>query len=102
MLYFDLVFSFAALFGLCAFFTLKAKLHSALAPLVALSCVSIWFTLAGVADLLKPAGWLGCILCWGLGLWALLQNRSKESLKKLLTPGFVLFWALTLAFAVYF
>ena len=36
MQYFDLVLSFTALFGLCAFLTLKARLHSALAPLAAL------------------------------------------------------------------
>ena len=36
MQYFDLVLSFTALFGLCAFLTLKARLHSALAPLTAL------------------------------------------------------------------
>lgn len=102
MLYFDLVLSFSALLCLCAFFTLCTKLHSALAPLVALSCVSSWFTLAGVADLLKPLGWLGYALCWGLGAWAFARHGTKGELKRLLSPGAVLFWALGVTFAVYF
>ena len=102
MLYFDLVLSLTALLGLCAFFTLCARLHSALAPLTALACVSTWFTLAGVLDVLKPAGWAGYVLCWGLGAFALARHAKKEELKKLLTPGAVLFWALALTFAVYF
>ena len=83
-------------------FTLCARLHSALAPLAALACVSTWFTLAGVLDVLKPAGWAGYVLCWGLGAFALSRHAKKEELKKLLTPGAVLFWALALTFAVYF
>ena len=79
MLYFDLVLSLTALLGLCAFFTLCARLHSALAPLTALACVSTWFTLAGVLDVLKPAGWAGYVLCWGLAplRWPATQKRRS-------------------------
>lgn len=102
MLYFDLVLSFTALFGLCAFFTLCCKLHSALAPLAALACLSTWFTLAGTAGLLRPGGWLAYAACWGLGLWALARHPQKAELQKLASPGAVLFWALAATFAVYF
>lgn len=100
MQYFDLALSLSALFGLCAFFTLNTKLHSALAPLLALGCVSIWFTLFGIADLLVAGGWLGYVLCCALGIFAIW--RHKKQWKKLLSPGSVLFWGLAVSFAVYF
>lgn len=98
--YFDLVLSFTALFGLCAFLTLKARLHSALAPLAALGITSIWFTLAGVADLLVAGGWVFYLAAWGLGVFALVTKRSEA--RRLLSPGAVVFWGLAVSFAVYF
>ena len=100
MQYFDLVLSFSALFGLCAFLTLKARLHSALAPLVALSLVSTWFTLAGIADVLRIAGAVGYGVCWALGAWALAGGRAQY--KRLVSPGALVFWGLAAAFCVYF
>ena len=100
MQYFDLVLSFTALFGLCAFLTLKARLHSALAPLAALGITSIWFTLAGVADLLVAGGWVFYLAAWGLGIFALVTKRSEA--RRLLSPGAVVFWGLAVSFAVYF
>ncbi len=100
MQYFDLVLSLSALFGLCAFLTLSARLHSALAPLAALGFISVWFTLAGVADLLIPAGWLGYLACWGLGIFALVRHKNEA--KRLLSPGALVFWGLAVSFAVYF
>ncbi len=102
MLYFDLVLSLGALFLLCAFFTLKAGLHSALAPLVSLSCISSWFAVAGVADLLKPAGWVLYLVCLGLGIWAFWGCREKARWKQLISPGAMVFWVLAVFFAVYF
>lgn len=98
--YFDLVLSFTALFGLCAFLTLKARLHSALAPLAALGITGIWFTLAGVADLLVAGGWVFYLAAWGLGIFALVTKRSQA--RRLLSPGAVVFWGLAISFAVYF
>ena len=98
--YFDLVLSFTALFGLCAFLTLKARLHSALAPLAALGITGIWFTLAGVADLLVAGGWVFYLAAWGLGIFALVTKRSQA--RRLLSPGAVVFWGLAVSFAVYF
>lgn len=98
--YFDLVLSFTALFGLCAFLTLKARLHSALAPLAALGITGIWFTLVGVADLLVAGGWVFYLAAWGLGIFALVTKRSEA--RRLLSPGAVVFWGLAVSFAVYF
>ena len=98
--YFNLVLSFTALFGLCAFLTLKARLHSALAPLTALGITGIWFTLAGVADLLVAGGWVFYLAAWGLGIFALVTKRSEA--RRLLSPGAVVFWGLAVSFAVYF
>ena len=98
--YFDLVLSFTALFGLCAFLTLKARLHSALAPLAALGITGIWVTLAGVADQLVAGGWVFYLAAWGLGVFALATKRSET--RRLLSPGAVVFWGLAVSFAVYF
>lgn len=100
MQYFDLVISLLALFGLCAFFTLSGKLHSALAPLVSISCIGIWFTLAGIWDVLVPGGYLAYVLCYGLGIFALAKHWKEKA--RLLSPGAVLFWMLAVSFAVYF
>ena len=100
MQYFDLVLSFTALFGLCAFLTLKARLHSALAPLAALGITGIWVTLAGVADQLVAGGWVFYLAAWGLGVFALVTKRSET--RRLLSPGAVVFWGLAVGFAVYF
>ena len=103
MRYFDLILSFSALFGLGAFFTLKTRLHSALAPLVSLSCISIWFALAGVLDCLVPAGWAAYLTCWTLGIWALSTgHKTPGSYRRLVSPGSVMFWGLAVFFAVYF
>ena len=74
---FDVVLALAALFGLCAFLVLHGKLHSALAPLTALGLIGVWLTLAGVAGLLVPGGWVLYAACYGLGGWALPRRLEK-------------------------
>lgn len=107
MQFFDVILSLAALFGLGAFLTLRCRLPGALAPLAGLSLVSLWFTLAGMAGLLRPAGWLALALGFGLGIWAFWPRRgqklsARQALGQIFTPGAALFWGLTLAFLVYF
>lgn len=116
MQYLDVACSLAALFLLCAFLTLKCRLSSALAPLAALSLVSLVLTLAGVADLLYPAAWLLYAACLVLGVWALAPRpgktapgqgngaleRARPDYAALLTPGSILFWSMAVCFAVYF
>lgn len=93
----------AVLFLFCAFLTLRCGLHSALAPLTALAIAVAWLTAAGMADVLFP----GMVVLWivfaGLGVWALAPAGGRRpDVRRLLTPGSVLFWAMSAAFAVYF
>ncbi len=100
----DIIISLLALFCLCAALTLRAGLRSALAPLTALGCITLWLTAAGMAGVLLP-GYLVCLaVCFGLGLWALLprKNAPRPDWKRLFSPAAVLFWGMTALMAVYF
>lgn len=103
----NVLISLLALFGLGAFLTLRCRLPGALAPLGGLALVSLWFTLAGMAGVLRPAGWVLLALGFGLGAVAFLPAKNgpaglKNKLGEIFTPGAALFWGLTLAFLVYF
>lgn len=102
MLSLDLIASLGALFGLCLFANQKLRIHSALAPLVCLSVISIWFTLAGVLDVMRPAGWLLYTAAYALGGWALWQGCKQKTLRQQFSCGSLLFWGLAVFFAVYF
>ena len=82
------------------FFTLRCRVHSALSPLVSLCSVSLVLAAAGVAGVLRPAVWAVYLLCFVLGAAALRQKWQDR--KALCTPGAVLFWTMSAAFAVYF
>lgn len=100
----DIIISLLALFCLCAALTLRAGLHSSLAPLTALGCITLWLTVAGMAGLLLP-GYLVCLaVCFGLGLWALLprKNAPWPAWGRLFSPAASLFWGMTVLLAVYF
>lgn len=93
----------AALFLLCAALTLKAGVPAGVAPLTALSAIAAVFTLAGMAGALYPAAWAVYALCAAGGVWALWPRKGQTpDWKALFTPGSVVFWGMTLAFAVYF
>ena len=94
----------AALFLGSAALTLKARIPAGLAPLVTLSCIVAVLTLAGMAGVLDPAAWAVYALCAAGGVWALLPPKEDKNryYAQLATPGSVTFWALALAFAVYF
>ena len=95
--------SMAALFLFCAFLTLRCGLHSALAPLTALSAAVLWLTLWGMAGPLLAGAWILFAAFAVLGIWALWPRKgAKPDYKKLASPGAVLFWGMTVAFAVYF
>ena len=104
----ELICVFAAmalLFLFGAFLTLKCGLHSALAPLVSLSAAVLWLTLWGMAGPLLAGAWLLCAAFAGLGIWALWPRKNparRPDYRQLLSPGALLFWGLTAAFAVYF
>lgn len=99
----SVLIALAVLFLLCAFLTLRGGLHASLAPLTALGLIAAWLTAAGMLDCLLPGMvvlWAGSVL---LGGWALLPVRGRRpDLRALLSPGAMLFWAMAIAFAVYF
>lgn len=93
----------AALFLLCAALTLKARVPAGIAPLTALSAIAAVLTLAGMAGVLYPAAWAVYALCVAGGVWAFWPRKGQPlGWKALFTPGSVVFWGMTLAFAVYF
>ena len=95
----------AAVFLFSAFLTLKCGLHSALAPLTALAVAVFWLTVWGMAGSLLAGAWLLYAAFAGLGLWALWPRKDpakRPDYRALLTPGAVLFYGMTAAFAVYF
>ena len=95
----------AAVFLFSAFLTLKCGLHSALAPLTALAVAVFWLTVWGMAGPLLAGAWLLYAAFAGLGLWALWPRKDpakRPDYRALLTPGAVLFYGMTAAFAVYF
>ena len=95
--------SLAALFLLCAFLTLKCRLHSALAPLAGLGIVVLWLTFAGMADALYYSTWSLLLACALAGLWALWPRRGRgEAFRALFSPGAALFWAGAVVLAGYF
>ena len=95
--------SMAALFLFCAFLTLRCGLHSALAPLTALSAAVLWLTLWGMAGPLLAGAWILFAAFAALGIWALWPRKgARPDYQKLASPGAVLFWGMTAAFAVYF
>ena len=98
--YFDVALALLCLMGLCVFFGLVCRVHSALSPLVSLCTVSLVLAGAGVAGLLRPAVFAVYGAGFALGIFALWKYRSGW--RSLITPGAVLFWAMALAFAVYF
>ncbi len=95
--------SMAALFLFCAFLTLRCGLHSALAPLTALSAAVLWLTLWGMAGPLLAGAWILFAAFTALGIWALWPRKgARPDYQKLASPGAILFWGMTAAFAVYF
>ncbi len=110
--YVDILIALAAVFLLGAFFTLKGRLHAALAPLCVLALYSTALTLGGIAHLLRPTALLLYALSFGLGLWAIgsellarryrLAEAQRALVQRLLPPGALVFWILTISFALYF
>ena len=92
-----------ALFLASAALTLQGRVPAGMAPLTVLSGIAAVFTLAGMAGVLYPAAWAVYALSVAGGLWALWPRKGRPvPWRELFTPGSVLFWGMTVAFAVYF
>ncbi len=101
----DILLALAALWLLCRFLTVCCRVPAALAPLAGLSLAALWLTLAGMAGLLRPGAAVLYLACLAGGAVSLKKSRpgsGQTALQCLITPGSTVFWALSLAFAVYF
>ena len=101
----DILVALAALWLLCLFLTKRCGVPAALAPLAGLSLAALWLTLAGMAGQLRLGTILFYLACLAGGVCSLAKKEKPFAcgkLRELFTPGSVLFWALSLAFGVYF
>lgn len=87
----EMLLGLFSLAGLSLFLGRVCKRSVSLMPLVAVSGAMLWFTLFGMAGLLRLGGWLWYAGCAAALLWCVFTE--KASLLKRLTPGFMLFLA---------
>lgn len=95
------VASFAALVALCVAFCGIKGVPGGAAPLLAISTIMVYFSLAGVLGVLLPAGWLFYLVCAAGAALALARQRGR-AMAKLRHPGLWLFWLFALVLLVYF
>lgn len=76
--------------ALCVFLQGSAKVKASLTPLLALCITMLYFSLAGVLQVLWPAGLLFYLLAFGLCGFTLVKQGVK-TLHNMLTPGFLVF-----------
>ena len=101
----DILLALAALWLLCRFLTVRCRVPAALAPLAALSLAALWLTVAGMAGQLRPGAIAFYLACCAGGVLSVQKGPkpfSRKAMRAMLMPGSVVFWALSLAFAVYF
>ena len=96
----DVLLCLACLAALCLFFASLRGVNSASAPLLALCCAILWFAAFGMLGLLRLGG--GLFYGLGLGLGGLVLFKGRAPLvKKLATPGLLLFFAGAVVLAVW-
>ena len=96
----DLLISMLVIFSFSAFLTWKGDLNVTVTPYVSLSAIILFLTFAGVCNLLVPGMivvYIAAVFCAG---YLIVKERKqwKELLKKVLRPGLVFFFAVTLFF----
>lgn len=92
-------FSLLALLGLCLFGTYRLRLPASLAPLAAVTFVMVYFSLAGVMGVLRPAGWLFFALA--AAALAVSIKPVRRDPRRLLAPGLLVFCALAVLALLY-
>lgn len=96
----DILLGIASLAALSLFLAHIFKKSASLTPLVAVAACMLWFTFMGCVGLLLVAGWLWYAACAFCLVW--LVFKLKKQLLSLLTPGFLLFLGLSVAFTLLF
>lgn len=94
-----------ALLAVCAlslFFTSLPGVKSAAAPLLSLGCAMVFLALAGVLGVLLPGAVVFYLLCFGLGAFAFFRRGGMALVKRLPSPGFLIFVGMALVLLVYF
>lgn len=101
----DVLLAFAALLYLSICLHRFCRLPAGLAPLAVLSLAALWLTLFGMADRLATGCNLFRCVSWVLGAFAFRDIKAKKDAaawRAFCTPATVVFWMLSLGFAVYF
>lgn len=75
----------------CAVLARRFRLDAGLLALPVIAGGSVWMCLAGMAGLLKTGGWVFYLAAAALAAWLLFKKELVETLKALLTPGFMVF-----------
>lgn len=89
----EMLLSLAALACLSLFLAHTLRRSASLMPLVALCLGMLWFTVWGAVGALRLGGWLWYLLCAAALGWLIYKLRGN--IKKLITPGFVIFLSLS-------
>lgn len=90
----DAFLAFAALLVLSWLISRFLGVNGSVAPLLAISLVALYLSVAGVLDLLLPAGWALYLLVFGAGgamLWRTRRKQQSPEWGRLMQPGFLLF-----------
>ena len=93
--------SFICLCALCAFLARHTKMPAGLAPLPVCCGAMVWLVLGGYLGLLRPAAIV--LLCSGVAaLLFMAVTWKKGGFRRLLTPGFILFFLVGTGFITLF
>lgn len=80
----------------------RFKLDAGLLALPVIAGGAVWLCLWGMAGLLKAGGWAFYLAAAALAAWLLFKKELAETLKELLTPGFMVFLAAAALFLAVF
>lgn len=83
--------AFVSVLAVCVFLVLKCKIPAGFAPIVVLSMAALWFSAAGMLDVLWAGGLVWFLVCGAALVFALAYKPKQNEYKKLLSPAFLLF-----------
>lgn len=87
----EILLALLAVIALSVFFTSLRGVNSGLAPLLSLTSIMMLLSVGGVFGVLLPAGIAAYAACVGLCAFAVIKRGGKALLKRMLSPGFLVF-----------
>lgn len=96
------VLALAAIGLLCAFLARCLELDPGLLALPVIGAAALWLCLGGMAGLLRPAGWLFYLGAAALAVFLAAKRELLPTLRRLLTPGFLVFFLASAFFLALF